>query len=74
MIQTAYRVSILTFISFTKKEKGLGPIPYSRATTELFSIFAVPRRDTPDFKPQEWSNGGKNQTPQKSLDQNLTPK
>ena len=29
---------------------------------------------TPDFKWQGWSNGGKNQNPKKSLDQNLSPK
>ena len=28
---------------------------------------------TPDFKWQGWLNGGKNQNPKKSLDQNLTP-
>ena len=34
----------------------------------------LPRGSTPDFKWQVWSNGGKNQNPKKSLDQNLTPK
>ena len=29
---------------------------------------------TLDFKWQGWSNGGKNQNPKKSLDQNLSPK
>ena len=33
-----------------------------------------PRGSTPGFKWQGWSNGGKNQNPKKSLDQNLTPK
>ena len=30
--------------------------------------------NTLDFKRQGWSNGGRNQNPKKSLDQNLTPK
>ena len=28
----------------------------------------------PDFRWQGWLNGGKNQNPKKSLDQNLSPK
>ena len=34
----------------------------------------TPGGSTPGFKWQGWSNGGKNQNPKKSLDQNLTPK
>ena len=37
-------------------------------------IWHNPRGSTPGFKWQGWSNGGKNQNPKKSLDQNLTPK
>lgn len=35
-IQAAYRVSILTFISCTEKEKGPGPRPYFRAIIDIF--------------------------------------
>ena len=40
---------------------------------EKFSVLK-PRGGTPDFKWQGWSNGGKNQNPKKSLDQNLSSK
>ena len=40
---------------------------------EKFSVLK-PRGGIPDFKWQGWSNGGKNQNPKISLDQNLSPK
>jgi len=37
-IQTAYRVSILTFISCAEKEKSLGPIPYCSAVIDFLFV------------------------------------
>ena len=37
-IQTAYRVLILTFISWAEKEKSLGPIPYFSAVIDFLFV------------------------------------
>ena len=41
-IQTEYRVSILTFIPCTKKEKGLGPVSYFPALHNWFPLCRRP--------------------------------
>ena len=41
LIQTAYRVSILTLISCTEKEESMGPMPYFGAITDNFSQIVI---------------------------------
>ena len=59
--------------SWKKKLKNKKIHRLAKIQTLTF-VIPMPQGDTPDFKLQGWSNGGKNQNPQKSLTLNLTAK
>ena len=60
--------------NITTLHKALSVSAIRKSSKMLHKFFTHELTCTPDFKWQGWSNGGKNQNPKKSLDQNLSPK